>query len=37
MKPYSDRQLKAALEAVDLHLQGKPVKPPKGLTLFTRE
>ena len=37
MKPYSDRQLKAAIESVDLHLQGKPVKPAKGLTLFTRE
>ena len=37
MKPYSDRQLKAAIETVDLHLQGKPVKAPKGLTLFTGE
>jgi DNA-binding response OmpR family regulator len=35
MKPYSDRQLKAAIESVDRHLQGESVKPPKGLQLFT--
>jgi DNA-binding response OmpR family regulator len=36
-KPYTERQLKAAIESVDRHLQGKQAKPPKGLTLFTRE
>ena len=34
-KPYSDRQLKAALDCVDQMLAGKAVKPPKGLQLFT--
>ena len=34
LKPYNDRVLKAALKAVDEHLQGRPVKPPSGLTLF---
>jgi CheY-like chemotaxis protein len=33
-KPYSDRQLKSAIEAVDRHLQRQKVKPPKGLELF---
>ena len=33
-KPYSDRQLKSAIEAVDRHLQREKVKPPKGLQLF---
>jgi CheY-like chemotaxis protein len=33
-KPYSDRQLKSAIEAVDRHLQKQKVKPPKGLELF---
>jgi len=37
MKPYSERQLKAAIESVDRHLQGKDAKPPKGLQLFERE
>ena len=37
LKPYSDRQLKAALESVDRFLSGEQVKPPKGLELFTRE
>ena len=36
MKPYSDRTLKAALHAVDLHLAGKKAKPPRGLTLYDR-
>ncbi len=35
-KPYTDRQLKAAIEAVDRHLSGKKVKPPEGLDLFVR-
>jgi hypothetical protein len=35
MKPYSERQLKSALESVDRHLAGEKVKPPKGLELFT--
>ena len=34
VKPYSDRTLKAALKAVDLHLGGKKAKPPKGLILY---
>ncbi len=34
MKPYSDRTLKAALAAVDQHLQGDKVRAPKGLTLY---
>jgi DNA-binding response OmpR family regulator len=34
-KPYSDKMLKAALEAVDRKLQGKPVKRlPAGLSLY---
>jgi two-component system, response regulator PdtaR len=33
-KPYSERQLCKAMEAVDRHLQGETVKPPKGLELF---
>ncbi|MGZ2412894.1 two-component system, response regulator PdtaR [Sphingomonas sp. F9_3S_D5_B_2] len=37
MKPYTDRQLKSAIDCVDRHLQGEEVKPPKGLQLFTRE
>jgi DNA-binding response OmpR family regulator len=37
MKPYTERQLMAAIEIVDRHLEGETVKPPKGLTLFTRE
>ena len=36
MKPYSERTLKAALKAVDQHLAGKKVKPPKGLILYER-
>lgn len=34
MKPYNQRTMKAALEAVDQHLQGKKVKTPKGLILY---
>ena len=37
MKPYTERQLKGAIECVDRHLQGETVKLPKGLQLFTRE
>ena len=33
-KPYSDRQLKQAIECVDKHLQKQSVKTPKGLELF---
>jgi len=36
MKPYSERTLIAALKAVDRHLTGEKVKPPKGLTLYER-
>lgn len=34
MKPYTERQLCKAIEAVDRHLQGETVKPPKGVELF---
>lgn len=34
MKPYSERQLIKAIEAVDRHLQGQAVKPPRGVELF---
>jgi two-component system, response regulator PdtaR len=37
MKPYTERQLKGAIECVDRHLQGEKVKLPKGLQLFTPE
>jgi CheY-like chemotaxis protein len=33
-KPYSERLLKLAIESVDRHLQGKSVKPLKGLELY---
>ena len=33
-KPYSERQLKAALECVDRHLAGEKPKAPKGVQLF---
>ena len=33
-KPYNDRTMRLALEAIDRHLDGKPGKPPKGLELF---
>ena len=34
MKPYSQRTLKAALAAVDQHLQGQSVRAPRGLILY---
>ena len=34
LKPYSERQLKGAIECVDRHLQREKVKVPKGLQLF---
>jgi two-component system, response regulator PdtaR len=34
MKPYNLRMLKAALAAVDQHLQGGKAKAPKGLILY---
>jgi CheY-like chemotaxis protein len=37
MKPYSQKQLKGALEAVDRLLSGDKAKPQKGLTLFDPE
>ena len=33
-KPYTERTLKLALNAVDKHLSGGRVKPPKGVQLF---
>ncbi|HVL78080.1 MAG TPA: response regulator [Sphingomicrobium sp.] len=33
-KPYTERQIKKALECINRHLAGKSVKPQKGLTLF---
>ncbi len=36
-KPYSERQLRAALENVDRHLAGEKVKPLDGLELFVHE
>ena len=33
-KPYTERLLKNALEAIDRHLQGESVKSPKGLELY---
>lgn len=37
MKPYSERQLKAAIDTVDRLLSGEKVRPPKGLQLFDPE
>ena len=37
MKPYAEKQLKTAIEAVDRLLSGKDPKPQKGLTLFDPE
>ena len=34
LKPYSDKNLKSALKALEKHCAGEPAKPPKGLTLF---
>ncbi len=33
-KPYSERMLKKALQAVDSILSGESVKPPKGMEMF---
>jgi two-component SAPR family response regulator len=33
-KPYTERQLCKAIEAIDRHMQGEKVKPPKGVELF---
>ena len=34
LKPYNDRAMRQALEAIDKHLDGQECKPPKGLQLF---
>ena len=34
LKPYNDRAMRQAMDAIDLHLAGKPNKPPKGLKLY---
>ena len=34
LKPYNGRTLKAALKAVDRHLAGEAVKPPRGMILY---
>ena len=36
-KPYSERTLKAALDAVDKHLVGEKVKTPKGFAFFAHK
>lgn len=36
MKPYTERQLKGAVETVDRMLSGATPRPPKGLELFDR-
>ncbi len=36
-KPYTERQLTAAIECVDRHLSGERVKPRQGLELFIAE
>ena len=36
-KPYSERTLKAALDAVDKHLGGEKVKTPKGFAFFAHK
>jgi DNA-binding response OmpR family regulator len=36
-KPYTERQLKNALEAIDRVLAGEKVKAPKGLDLYSAE
>ena len=33
-KPYTERQLRDALDSVDRHLSGEDVKPSKGLELY---
>lgn len=35
-KPYNERTLRKALDAVDRHLGGKSVTAPKGLELFAK-
>ena len=37
LKPYNDRTMRQALEAIDRRLVGKPGKPPKGLELLPIE
>lgn len=34
LKPYNERKLKAALEAIDRHLAGKKTKLPEGLEIY---
>ena len=36
-KPYTERQLKDAIDCVDRHLSGERVKPRKGLDIFIPE
>jgi DNA-binding response OmpR family regulator len=36
LKPYNERKLKAALDAVDRYLAGEKARPPQGLTLFPK-
>jgi CheY-like chemotaxis protein len=36
-KPYTERQLRAAIDSVDRHLSGQRVRPPRGLELFIVE
>jgi CheY-like chemotaxis protein len=36
-KPYNERLLKNALEAVDRHLRGEAVKAPRGLELYFKD
>lgn len=36
-KPYNERGLKSALEAIENHLQGKKRKLPKGLVIYADE
>ena len=33
-KPYTERQLRQAIDSLDRYLQGESVKPPKGLELY---
>ncbi|MEA1073052.1 response regulator [Sphingomonas sp. LY29] len=37
LKPYNERTLRQALKAVDQHLAGEKVRPPKGLILYAFE
>ena len=36
-KPYTERTLKLALNAVDRHLAGERAKPPKGVELYVAD